>query len=67
MDLAIELSTLLQDGRYGTIHRAGCKHLIDPEALGHVKSTTEAEDAANDVTGWGYEHGEYSFAPCVTL
>lgn len=52
---------------YGSIHRTGCRDLRDPERLGEVETRADAEMAAEDLTGWGYEPGEYHFAPCVTL
>lgn len=53
--------------RYGTIHKAGCRDLKDGMPLGTVDTIREAELAADDGTGWGYEPGEWTFAPCVHL
>jgi hypothetical protein len=64
--LSIELSDR-DMSRYGSIHKTGCRDLKDPERLGDVSSKSEAFDKAEDLTGWGYEEGEYKFAPCVHL
>jgi hypothetical protein len=52
---------------YGHIHKSGCRDLRDPEFLGDARTFAEAEEMAEDLTGWGYDPGEYRFAPCVKL
>jgi hypothetical protein len=52
---------------YGHIHKSGCRDLRDPEFLGDAATFAEAEEMAEDLTGWGYDSGEYKFAPCAKL
>jgi len=63
MELAIELGGEVP--KYGKIHKAGCRDLIDPEPIGECATKAEACKAAMDVTGWMQD--QYEFAPCVKV
>ena len=52
-------------GGYGTLHRTGCKNLIDSEEVGEFLDRSEAAVGAAELTGWDDPH--WRFAPCVKL
>lgn len=54
-------------GGYGSIHKAGCHDVQDPETLGNAETRAEAIELASDLTGWedDGEDPQYRFAPCT--
>jgi hypothetical protein len=64
-NLAIELDDSVRG--YGTVHRAGCRDLRDPELLGEWSTVAEVAAAIEDATGWERTAEEVVLAPCVKL
>lgn len=64
--LAIEMNDT-STAKYGVIHAAGCRDLRDPEPIGEASTIAEANQAADDTTGWEYvPTGDgYRLAPCA--
>lgn len=58
--------------QYGTIHRLGCRDLIDPEYIGEASTQYEAYCKADEYVPWASENGErpdegaFNMAPCVS-
>jgi hypothetical protein len=66
MRLAVELDQST-DG-YGTVHRAGCRDLRDPEILGETDTRAGAAALLYDATGWEIDGpADVRFAPCARL
>jgi hypothetical protein len=61
--LAIEFAG--EAPKYGKLHKAGCRDLIDPESIGDCSSRVDALVAAKEATGW--DQDTYEFAPCVKI
>ena len=64
MDISIEFG----DEGYGTLHRTGCKHLVDGESIGECRTHKESLQAADYLTGWSDDSPHpYPVAPCAKL
>ena len=65
MKLDIELDQCARD--YGRVHRAGCRDLSDPDALGDAFNLTQINPLVEALTGWDRSGDDPYVAPCVKL
>lgn len=69
MLLVIEMGDTRRPQDYAKIHKAGCKHLVDPEPIGSPTNIQEVAAAVYHATGWeDYEvlDARTAMEPCTS-
>lgn len=53
---------------YGSVHRAGCRHVRDGMPMGDAQTREQARNLFLDATGWELDDDEHPhYAPCTGL
>lgn len=66
MEFEIEMSNHVPSGKYGVIHKAGCRDLRDGMPIGQAANMAELQANAEEWCNWN-DDGTYVYetAPCV--